>query len=264
MSTERKVQVFSTKGKRKATINTDATKWSELRNLIENEGYDVNKLHATENVTRTDLAHDDAVLPTGDFTIFLRPKKTKSGIKIPTGASFKGLRTIAKEYKQKDGDKFIDHLNNNPNGVNWTRLGSDDLKAMMESYGAKAKTKSKKAEKAEVEEVEEAVELNNSMRIYIAKDMLANIGVNTNDEMLEVRCDDIVEELEELEDMIIEEDGATTNVADLVDAIMNSKAGPDLNEELKATIKDLEEQLEAEEDEQDALEDEANKMLKGF
>lgn len=200
MSTSRKVQVFSTKGKRKATIETDATKWSQLRTLVEDEGYDVGKLHATENINRTDLAHDDAALPDGDFTLFLRPKKTKSGMQNLDGLSFKELRAICKEYKKKDGDKFIDHLNENEDGVNWTRLPASGLKTQMESYGAEDVKEEAPKKAPEKEEVTEAApEMNNAERLYVAKQMISDIMDNTFADLTE-RLDEKKKEKDELED----------------------------------------------------------------
>ena len=73
-----KVTIFSTKGLDKKVIETSATTWGELKEEV-SEFYDMDNLQATENVNRTDLVHESAVLPTSDFRLFLRPIKTKSG-----------------------------------------------------------------------------------------------------------------------------------------------------------------------------------------
>lgn len=73
-----KVTIFSTKGSTKKVHETNAKTWGELKNEI-SEFYDLSNLQATENVNRTDLVSDLAALPSGDFTLFLRPVKTKSG-----------------------------------------------------------------------------------------------------------------------------------------------------------------------------------------
>lgn len=74
-----KITIFSTKGSQKKVHETTAKTWGELKNEI-SEFYDMSNLQATENVNRTDLVSDLAVLPTTDFTLFLRPVKTKSGV----------------------------------------------------------------------------------------------------------------------------------------------------------------------------------------
>ncbi len=73
-----KITIFSTKGSQKRELVTNATTWGELKREISSL-YDMSNLQATENVNRTDLVSDTAVLPKGDFTLFLRPIKTKSG-----------------------------------------------------------------------------------------------------------------------------------------------------------------------------------------
>jgi len=134
MSTQTKVRtitIFSTKGKRRATIETEVATWGDLKPLVSDEGYDLNKLLATENIRRTDLANEGAVLPEGDFTIFLRPTKTKSGIGKTDGKSFKELRAMVKELKAKHGDDFMNHLNKEGN---YTRMPTDYMRAQIASY----------------------------------------------------------------------------------------------------------------------------------
>lgn len=80
MSTERIISIYSSRGGAK-TITTGVTTWKELLPLVKAQGYPVNDLHVTENVRKTTLEHEDAILPEGDFTLFMRPKKTKSGAK---------------------------------------------------------------------------------------------------------------------------------------------------------------------------------------
>jgi hypothetical protein len=77
----RVVTVFSTIGKNGETIETNANLWSELKNQllrlqspIKTDGMKV--IHGE---TKATFEHPDAVLPEGDFTLFLMPVKTKSG-----------------------------------------------------------------------------------------------------------------------------------------------------------------------------------------
>jgi hypothetical protein len=128
MSTTRTITVFSTKGKSKVKIETAATTWSELRGLVEAEGYDVESLHATENVNRTNLANADSILPAMAFTLFLRPKKTKSGscgncdIRIDEieEMSFRALRGLVNEPNIK---AYLSGIS-----TNWTQLSTEDLR----------------------------------------------------------------------------------------------------------------------------------------
>lgn len=98
MGTMRTVSIYSSRGEKASKIETDATTWGVLRGLIKEKGYEVDKLHASENVNKTTLEHVDAVLPEGSFTIFMRPKQTKSGAgKRSKGLDTKGLKALVKE-----------------------------------------------------------------------------------------------------------------------------------------------------------------------
>jgi hypothetical protein len=120
------VTLFSTKGG-KQKVETDATTWGELKPLVE-EHYDLSNLQPTENVNKTTLTHQDAVLPEGEFVLFLRPVKTKSGIDGVENLGFRDLRALVTT------DDIKSHLNNQVSGKNWTQLGTDDLRAGLASY----------------------------------------------------------------------------------------------------------------------------------
>lgn len=73
----RTITIYSTLGGIKK-INTDVTKWGELKNLLEGQ-YDFTNLDATESINKTTLSHNDAILPNEDFVVFLRPSKAAGG-----------------------------------------------------------------------------------------------------------------------------------------------------------------------------------------
>jgi hypothetical protein len=73
----RKVTVVSTQANDRQTVDSNATTWGQLKAEISNIMNGDMKVTVRE--TRVDLVHEDAVLPTGDFTIFLFPAKVKSG-----------------------------------------------------------------------------------------------------------------------------------------------------------------------------------------
>lgn len=275
MGTKRKVQIFSTKGKRRAEINTDAKSWKELRNLIEAEGYDTKKLNATENINRNDLAHDDAILPQGDFTVFLRPKTTKSGIDGTDGLGFRDLRGIVKKYKESHGDTFMDYMNDNPSGKSYTQLSTEELREKLASFndGAKEEKKpSKKKSPKKESKKEEVLEMNNEARFAIASTLIEEVSNNTKDEFLAVRCEDLDEEIQELVKNVIEEDGETSNLQAIIDSF--GSKGPDLSDELAEANKKLakandlinkyDAAANAEKEVRDELEQEAKSLLKGF
>lgn len=74
----RNITVISTSTGANRTFTTSATTWGELKMEIQRY-YDLSSLKATENINKTTLDYDDSVLPTGDFELYLRPGKTKSG-----------------------------------------------------------------------------------------------------------------------------------------------------------------------------------------
>jgi len=76
---EREITVYATRGNTMKKITTSVTTWGELKPLVRNAGFDLSSLLAAENITKNDLVNDQAILPTGPFRLFLRPKQTKSG-----------------------------------------------------------------------------------------------------------------------------------------------------------------------------------------
>lgn len=120
-----KVTIFSTKGLDKKVIETSATTWGELKEEV-SEFYDMDNLQATENVNRTDLVHDTAVLPTSDFRLFLRPIKTKSGSVKYTYQEARNIISDNKEL-QEEIKKYY--------GMNYTNLNTHILNEAITRYG---------------------------------------------------------------------------------------------------------------------------------
>ena len=79
VTTEREVTIYATRGGQMKKITTAVKTWGELQPLVRREGFDLGSLLAAENINKTDLVNDLAVLPEGNFRLFLRPKQTKSG-----------------------------------------------------------------------------------------------------------------------------------------------------------------------------------------
>lgn len=74
----RTVNVVSTKGSLKQ-IQTNASVWSQLVKDFEDQGFSVDGLKAIVAETKNTLESGDAVLPTGNFTLFLSPINIKAG-----------------------------------------------------------------------------------------------------------------------------------------------------------------------------------------
>jgi hypothetical protein len=60
-------------------ITTAASTWGELKNDLANNNIEYNNMKAMIRETETSLEGNNAVLPTGDFVLFLTPDKVKSG-----------------------------------------------------------------------------------------------------------------------------------------------------------------------------------------
>lgn len=79
-TTTRKIKVVVTRGENRV-IESSATKWGELEKQLKGLSYDVAKLGAVEGKSRHTLEHAEAVLPEGNFVLFLIPVESKSGAK---------------------------------------------------------------------------------------------------------------------------------------------------------------------------------------
>ena len=164
----RKIIVYSTKGK-SGSFESDAKTWGEVQNDVRNIVGDLDNLIATENVNKTNLGHQDSVLPEGDFKIFLRPSKTKSGATDFSSMSFRECRAFIADK----GQACKDYLNAEAkkSDRNWTQLSTEELQKYLSSYSggssssssssktsAKATKTSAKATKAAEEVSEEDLE----------------------------------------------------------------------------------------------------------
>ena len=74
----RKIKVLSTVGA-SGTIETNVTTLGELKPLLEAKEINTSGMKMMVGETRNELNLDDAVLPEGDFKLYLMPAKTKSG-----------------------------------------------------------------------------------------------------------------------------------------------------------------------------------------
>lgn len=109
-------------------IESSASTWAQLKLELRAAGYDMSTLIATEKETRHTLEHDESTLPTGDFVLFLRPAKTKSGADY-SNASYSDMRAEIAQI----GKEVKDFLTNRFN-TNWTRITLDQLRDGLTAY----------------------------------------------------------------------------------------------------------------------------------
>ena len=148
----RKIIVYSTKGK-SGSFESDAKTWGGIQSDVKRIVGDLDNLIATENVNKTNLGHQDSVLPEGDFKIFLRPSKTKSGATNFNSMSFKELRT----FIAGQGQPCKDYLNveAKKSGRNWTQLSTEEMKTLLSSYSSgKSSSSHSSSSKATTKKVE--------------------------------------------------------------------------------------------------------------
>ena len=75
----RKVTIYSNKTRATQEINTNVATWGELKALI-NEDMMVSNARCMVKENRMTLESSAAVLPTGDFIVYIYPTKVKSGV----------------------------------------------------------------------------------------------------------------------------------------------------------------------------------------
>lgn len=151
----RKIIVYSTKGK-SGSFESDAKTWGEVQNEVRNIVGDLDNLIATENVNKTNLGHQDSVLPEGDFKIFLRPSKTKSGATDFSSMSFRECRAFIADK----GQACKDYLNAEAkkSDRNWTQLSTEELQKYLSSYsGGKSSSSSSSKTSAKATKAAEEV-----------------------------------------------------------------------------------------------------------
>lgn len=90
----RTISLFFTQESREVMIDSDATTLGQLKSAIPTESLGGKKLTVRE--TRSTLESDDSILPTGEFTLYVYPAKSKAGYDTGDDDSYK-LDEIYKE-----------------------------------------------------------------------------------------------------------------------------------------------------------------------
>tara|TARA_R110002020_G_scaffold148076_4_gene323914 strand:- start:5630 stop:6295 length:666 start_codon:yes stop_codon:yes gene_type:complete len=199
----RKVTVYSTKGKTNAEITTDVTTWGELRELLISEhGYEMDSLNATENINRTDLINTGANLPEGEFTLFLRPVKTKSGnglVEVTreylVSTDFKGLREAIKSLPQDLKEDYVKSLR----GENYTHFTTAKLRVTLIDFFDTLVLEE------EVVELENNCDKNPIDVLQVLVDTLECINVSQDNSEISERCHIIYDEMEGISNVLNEE-----------------------------------------------------------
>ncbi len=243
MSNTRIITVVATKNGRIKKYTTDARTWGDLKELIQDE-YDLTNLKSTENVNKTTLEHIDAVLPEGDFRLFLRPSKTKSGGFDVTGKGFKDLRALVTT------DEIKNHLNTIVPGKNWTQLSTADLAKGLESFGGSSTESAPTVQEVTndvtaVAETGEEVKLNPLGKAKLAKQLIEEVCNEVEDEDGEI-CERVEMATNELDTLIellgdvYDDEGQVTNSNTSREETEEEKAERLEQEEIAREMRELE------------------------
>lgn len=74
----RKIKIYTTLGS-PGTVETDVTTLGDLKPQLRSRGIDTSGMKLLIGETRNELSEDVAILPEGDFKLYLVPSQTKSG-----------------------------------------------------------------------------------------------------------------------------------------------------------------------------------------
>ena len=75
----RKIKIYTTAGM-PGTIETNVSTLGELKPLLRQREINYDGMKMLVGETRNELSLDEAILPEGDFKLYLMPAKTKSGV----------------------------------------------------------------------------------------------------------------------------------------------------------------------------------------
>ena len=93
----RNLSIHATRGGAAQTITTSATTLGEITSDLRGLGIDVNNVQVINQATRSVLASSASSLPEGNGTLFIIPKKTKSGHHVNISALYDRLASAVAE-----------------------------------------------------------------------------------------------------------------------------------------------------------------------
>lgn len=138
---KRVITIVTTRGE-KVKLHYDGAGWKDLKKILQSGGkdingnsfqaYDLTNMKAMESVKNTTLEHEKAVVPEGNFNLFLMQVKSKLGGGANMNRS--DINAAIKAFIEKDGDKAKDYFGN------YSQTRSKDLVELIEKYkpGSKA------------------------------------------------------------------------------------------------------------------------------
>lgn len=124
----RQVKIYTTNGSA-GSIDTDVRTLGELLPLLRQREISTEGMKMLEGATKNELSLDEAVLPVGDFKLYLMPAKTKSGSANQKLAEL--FKEIAEIYEDMD-DEEVDYSDLNLDYTPRSTRSFEDEEAMEE------------------------------------------------------------------------------------------------------------------------------------
>jgi len=152
----RNVLIYSTSGASGKTINSQSTTWEGLQRELSAEDIQYNNMKAVVGESRVTLEAPMAQLPEGDFTLFLMPKKTKSGVDYMTMA-YRDCRKTIKECIENADDKNAAKKFFADGRKNYTQTSTDYMRKRLVAWFKQAGKAVKEAVTAKSEKTIEQV-----------------------------------------------------------------------------------------------------------
>jgi len=128
------ITIVTTRGKSTKIKYSGPKVWESLKPVIQQAGYNLDNMKAVEGVNRHTLEHPQAVLPDGDFRVFLMPYESKGGAKRAE------LYATIRDFIEANEEKAKAHFNADKN---YTTKSSEELEALVKSYKPRKATTSK-------------------------------------------------------------------------------------------------------------------------
>ena len=134
----REIRVFSTKVKKK--LQSDVSTWGELKRILSVNDISYTGMSAALSGSKVSLQHNDAILPTENFVLYLMPTKVKSGINVDA-FSYMDLRVAIQEIIESAGDTAKNFFNASKN---YTRKTTEELRQLLKDWNTQVPVKSSK------------------------------------------------------------------------------------------------------------------------
>lgn len=130
----RKIKIYTTNGM-PGTIETNVSTLGELKPILRQREINYDDMKLLVGETKNELSQDEAILPEGDFKLYLMPAKTKSGVDFDEMED--SINRIAADVERIEDklDKVLDLLRtpiSAPVSVSQTTLSAEDQREIEE------------------------------------------------------------------------------------------------------------------------------------